>query len=150
MGASTADGGTHAMGNTEEHQLALNTGITARGDPATDRPFDRRTGAGYLRATSRHDYADAQARGNGVTVFVMETTGAFNSQLERVLRYLSTLSRTPLAHDHTQYGTLRHSVRNYYAYHAAAISSAIAAAESRVIIDQATRMSHALALGLAA
>ena len=80
----------------------------------------------------------------------METTGAFNSQLERALRYLATLSRAPLAHDHTQYGTLRHSVRAFYSYHAATISTAIAAAESRVIIDQATHLSHALALGFTA
>ena len=80
----------------------------------------------------------------------METTGAFNSHLERALRYLATLSRTPLAHDHTQYGTLRHSVRDFYTYHAAAVSRAIAAAEARVILDQATHMSHALTLGLCA
>jgi hypothetical protein len=149
-GASTAEGGTHAMGNTEEKQLALNTGVPACGDAATDGPFNRRSGAGHRAATSTHDYADALSRGNGVSVFVMETTGAFNSQLERALRYLAALSRTPLAHDHTQYGTLRHSVRAFYSYHAAAVSAAIAAAESQVIIDQAIHLSHALALGFTA
>ena len=147
-GASTAEGGTHAMGNTEEKLLAQCVGVHARGDPLTDRPFDRRTGEGHLPATTGHDYEDALARGNGVTVFVAETTGAFNPPLEGTLRHLAALSRAPLSHDHTQYGTLRHSVRDFHAYHASAIAAAIAAAESRVIIDRAAHLSHALSLGL--
>ena len=63
--ASTADGGDFAFGNTEEALIVIVLCVAERGAPA-DGPLQRagaRQGHGWVRATTTHDYADAQRRG---------------------------------------------------------------------------------------
>ena len=62
--------------SAEEALIVLVLGVDARGDPATDRALNRETGEGWVAATTGHDYADAQQRGNPVSLLVMETSGA--------------------------------------------------------------------------
>ena len=64
------------MGSTEEALRVKTLGVPARGNKATDPPYDRTTGAGWVAATENHHYADAQRRGHPVTLIVTETTGA--------------------------------------------------------------------------
>ena len=52
-----------------------------------------------MATTTQHDYADAQRRGNPVTVLVMETTGALSTTFARPdharLHVLRHLARVP-------------------------------------------------------
>ena len=50
--ASQADGGRFAFGNTAEHLAVTTLGTTARGH-RSEGPLDRRTGLGWVAATSK-------------------------------------------------------------------------------------------------
>ena len=68
-------------------------------------------------------------------------TGAFNAALYLFLRYLARLAATPSANDTTPYGESRASTTSFYPFHAAAISAAVAAADSDTIrADAAHRL----------
>jgi putative aminopeptidase FrvX len=101
------------------------------------------------QATTDHDYADAQRRGNGVSLFVMETTGAFSTSLDRALRALGKAARRlGPERDHTKYGVSRASTREFYAHHAAAISASAVYSDVAYVLDAAASMSFLLTLGL--
>ena len=67
------------------------------------------TGVGWVRATTAHQYADAQRRGNPATLFVSETTGAISDTLRDTLRVLDRESRLTTSMDSTVYGVARSS-----------------------------------------
>ena len=149
--ASTSDGGRFALGNTEEHLIVQVLGVAERGVP-DDGPMVRagpRAGQGWVRATTDHDYADAQRRGNPVTLLVTETTGAFSPTLNAALHALGKQARAPTTHDSTVYGTSRASPRGFYAHHSASASAAIALADATSVLNGAAAMSFRLAHGLA-
>ena len=144
---STADGGRFALGNTEEDLRYKNLGVAAIGQPS-DGPLDRRTGRGWVAATTAHDYADAQRRGNPVTLLASESTGALAADFARALRALGKTSRLPTTHDSTQYGQSRASPSTFAAHHIAAISSAIVHANILPVLNAAAHMSFLLSMGL--
>ena len=41
-------------------------------------PFDRRTGLGWVAATTKHEYADAQGKGNHVLLLITESSEAMH------------------------------------------------------------------------
>jgi hypothetical protein len=146
--ASTSDGGRFAMGNTEEALAVKTLGIMhSRGSPS-DGPFSRLTGSGWVAATSAHDYVDAQRRGNGVTLLVSEVLGGLSPSTIKFLRALAAAARAPSATDSTVYGQSRASPRHHYTHHLAAISSAIVAADARIILNHAAHASYMLSVGL--
>ena len=122
-------------------------GVAARGDQV-DGPLDRRTGAGWVAKSTDHDYADAQRRGNGVTLFVSENTGALSSDLVECLRALSKQSRLPTTQDSTRYGESSSSPQSFYAHHAAAISAAIVNADADTVANKASSLSVLLSAGV--
>ena len=117
----------------------------ARGDPNTESQLDRVTGDGWVAESVDHDYADAQARGNPVTLLASESTGAISPTFDFCLRALDRESRALGATDFTRYGESRASPRQYYAHHLAAISHAIVAADATTILHVADAMSVDLA-----
>ena len=145
--ASTADGGSFAFGNTEEALRAIVLGVAERGRPA-DGPLDRRTGLGWVAATSDHQYADAQRRGNPVTLLHTESTGALAPTFAALLRVIGRQSRASGSHDSTRYGVSRSSPSTFYAHHSAAISHAIVSADATVLLDSAASINYRLAHGL--
>ena len=122
--------------------------MPAKGDPTRDEPHSRDTGEGFTRATVDHDYADAQRRGNPVTLLVCETTGALSSTFVRALRALGKQARAPTTHDSTRYGLARTSPTSFYVHHVAAISAAIAYADATTVLLAAAAMSFKLAIGI--
>ena len=146
--ASTADGAFFALGNTEEALIVVVVGVEARGDPTTDRALNRETGEGWVAATTDHDYADAQRRGNPVTLLVMETTGALSPTFHGALRALDKQSRAPTTHDSTLYGVSRASPRGFAAHHLARISTAVAVADATTLLLAAAAMSFKLSVGV--
>ena len=64
-----------------------------------------------------------QRRGNLVTLFVMETTGALSPTFYGALRALGKQSRAPTTHDSTLYGVSRASPRGFTPHHLARISA---------------------------
>ena len=147
--ASTSDGGDFAFGNTEEHLRAKVLGLAPRGQEA-DGPLDRRTGLGWVKETTEHDYADALSKGHGVTLIGTESYGGFFAPTARILRVQGRLSKTPGTQDSTAYGSSRSSPKAFYPHHAAAISSCIVCADARTILTEACFLSRALTLGVIA
>jgi hypothetical protein len=147
---STADGGRRAFGNTEEAICYRTTGVLAERDADVGYCADRReTGRGWVRATTDHDYADAQRRGNPITVLGMETTGALMGPLDSALRQLArVVRRLGPERDHTRYGLSRASPHEFYAHHAAAISAAAVYSDAAYVVNAAASMSFLLSLGL--
>ena len=90
-------------------------------------PTDRgpAAGTGWVRATTGHQYADAQQRGNPVTLLVSETTGALSRPFCAALREMGKAARAPGTHDSTCYGTASTSPAAFYGYarHLAEIES---------------------------
>ena len=98
--------------------------------------------------THIHDYADAQRRGNGVTLLVSEVLGGLSPSTVKFLRALAAAARAPSAQDHTVYGQSRASPSHHYPHHLAAISSAIVAADARIILNHAAHACYMLSVGL--
>jgi hypothetical protein len=149
--ASTADGGRFALGNTEEALIVVTIGVDARGAPE-EGPMQRageHAGRGWVRATVDHDYADAQRRGNPVTLLVSESTGALSATFDGALRALAKQARAPTTHDSTVYGIARSSPHSFYAHHTAAISAAIALADAGTILRGTAAAAFRLVHGLA-
>jgi len=149
--ASTADGGDFAFGNTEEALIVVVLGVAERGAPA-DGPLQRagaQQGRGWVRATTTHDYADAQRRGIPCSLLVSETTGALSRDTVRLLLALAKQATAPTTRDSTCYGTARTSPRSYFPHHTAAISAAIALADATSVMHAAAALSFRLSLGLA-
>ena len=155
--ASTTDGHFIALGNTEELLREITLGVPARGD-GDERPLDRATGEGRVEARDG-DYADALTKGTEVHLLITETTGAFSRSLEKALRALATVAKLPEVDDTTIYGISRASPRSFYGHHAcisrasplsfyghhaAAVSAAVAFAESTVLRDKACSLADEL------
>ena len=79
-------------------------GVAERGDRA-DGPLDRRTGVGWVAASTKHDYANALSRGRSVTLLTSESSGAIAADYAACLRALDKQSRLPETQDSTRYGT---------------------------------------------
>ena len=124
-------------------------GVAARGDQAAG-PLDRRTGEGWVAKSTDHDYADAQRRGNGVTLFVTETTGALASGFVDCLRAMDKQSRLPTTHDSTCYGESSSSPRTFYTHHLAAISAAIVQHDAEIAANAAASLNFHMSVGLGA
>ena len=86
-----------ALGNTEEALRASVLGIHPHRPrlPVRCPPGPAHRPRMAVAATSDHDYADAQRRGNPVTLLVSENTGALSAEFVRCLRALSMQSRVP-------------------------------------------------------
>ena len=145
---STADGGDFAFGNTEEALRAKVFGLDERGDKAKG-PLDRRTGLGWVAARAG-DYADALAKGHGVTMLGCESTGALFTAFLLVLRTLGRAAVAPGTHDSTVYGTSRASPQSFFPHHIAAISSAVVRADATTIHNAASSMSFKISIGMPA
>ena len=145
---SQADGGRVAFGNTEESLIRDVLGVAERGC-ADDGALNRSTGAGWVRATTNHQYADAQRRGNPTTLFVSETTSAVSDTLRDTLRALDRESRLPTSMDSTVYGVARSSPQRFYAHHLAAHSSAVTFADVVTLHMYATELQFKLSAGIA-
>ena len=100
------------MSNTLEHLIVDVIGVAERG-VESDGPFVRANGTGWVRATTKHQYADAQARNNPVTLLACESTGALSSTFYNALVALDKESRLKTTHDSTIYGTARSSPRTF-------------------------------------
>lgn len=124
---------------------------TARTHPTiTDLSYRRKLIIYRVAATTDHDYADAQRRGNPVTLLHTETTGALSATLSQCLTALDQLSRARGSHDSTCYGLARASPRTFLAHHTAAISTAIVQADALTVVNHAAHLSFMLANGLTA
>ena len=141
---SEADGWLFALGGTEERLTRTVLGVPARGSPAHDPPLDRCTGQGWVRETPAPDYADALAKGFGVTLLVAETTGAVSPIFEAMLRRLGRLSTAPGTTDYTSYGASPSSPGTFYRHHLAAHSAAIVHADATTILDKVAALSFFL------
>ena len=136
-----------AFGNTVEHLRSTVLGLSARGDPS-DGPLDRRTGTGWVAETTDHDYADAQAKGHGVSLLATESTGAIDLAFILLLRSLGKQSTAPGSQDHTVYGTARSSPHTFFAHHTSAISAAVVTADAEIVLNTAASMCLRLSLGV--
>ena len=146
--ASQADGGRFAFGNTAEHLTVTTLGTKARGH-RSEGPLDRRTGLGWVAATTNHDYADAQRKGNYVLLLITESSGAMHRDLVRVLHGLALQSSLTTTEDSTQYGTARTSPSSFLAHHLASISAAVVYADAQELCTAGKATSHGLTIGLA-
>ena len=112
-------------------------------------PLDRRTGLGWVAATDKHDYADAQRKGNHVLLLITENSGAMHRDLVRALHGLAAQSRLATSEDSTQYGTARTSPSSFFAHHLANVSAAVVYADAQELCTAGKATSHGLTIGLA-
>ena len=116
---------------------------------ASEGPFDRLTGAGWVRA-EHGQYSDAIAKGHPVMLLGMESTGAMFHVFALHLQLLGRLSTTPGTHDSTVYGTAPASPKTFYRHHTAAISAAVVYADANVLLNAAASASFELTRDLPA
>ena len=91
----TAEGHVYAFGCTEEKLRKLIFGLKQIGSPSDDK-YDRTKGAGYVAACDGQ-YADALSRNIGVSLLLVETTGALGAAFMTILRILAKQARLFLA-----------------------------------------------------
>ena len=103
-----------------------------------------------MQATYDHQYADAQRRGNPVTLLVSESTGAISPDFFRALCALDKQSRLRTTHDATTYGVSRSSPRTFLDHHLAAHSSAVVLADATTLHSFGTALAFRLSIGIAA
>ena len=112
------------------------------------RAFDRATGEGFVGAC-KGQYADALAKGHGVSLHHAESTGALGAVFMATLRVLAVRqSRLRGATDLTQYGKGRASSKAFLTHHVANISTAIQAADANAVLNAASARSLRQSLGL--
>ena len=70
-------------------------------------------------------------------LLVAETTGALSPNVIFALRSCARVASMPTGNDTTVYGTSRTSPQSFFSHHLAAISAAIAQAESHVLTTYA-------------
>ena len=126
--------------------MSLLFGLAQIGDPG-DRAFDRATGEGFV-AACQGQYADALAKGHGVSLHHAESTGALGPVLMATLRILARQSRLQGATDGTRYGEGRASSKAFLTHHVANISTAIQVADANSVLAAASHRSLRQSLGL--
>ena len=133
---STADGWRVAFGSTLEKLTFDVLGVSGRGAPGER--WDRCAGTGYVAPFTGNDYADAQAKGHGVTLLTCETTGAVSPVLEALLRHLGKLARAHGTVDHTQYDTTSRSApQTFYDHHLSSVAAAVVYADATTCLNAA-------------
>ena len=111
-------GHLYGFGNTEEKYRVNILGCKARGNKATDRPFDHSTGAGWV-AGRRGDYYDALVnKRSKVVPFIVESYGGIAPHSRAAIRRLARRATAKGARDRTIYGETRISTRSLYTHHA--------------------------------
>ena len=145
---STVDGDRFAFGCTEEALRRKVYGLKAVGSDG-DQPFNRVTGQGRVLACDG-DYADALRKKYGVLLLVSESTGALSASVVYLLRMLARTASLPTGNDTTVYGTARTSPQSFFLHHITAISSAIAGAESKAVLEDAATRNFLLTLAMRA
>ena len=101
-----------------------------------------------MRETLTHQYADAQRRGNPVSLHVAESTGAVSPSFDAAFRTLDKESRLKTTHDSTVYGIARSSPRTFYAHHMAAHSAAVVMADAVTLGSHATMLAFRQSIGM--
>ena len=86
------------MRHTAEYLTVTTLGTKEQGHQS-EGPLDRRTGLGWVAATAKHDYADAQRKGNYVLLLITENSGAMHRHLVRGLHGLALQSRLATSED---------------------------------------------------
>ena len=118
------------------------------GAPRATPAVDRTKGAGYV-AECDGQYADALSRNIGVSLLLVETTGALGAAFMTILRILAKQTRLPGATDITQYGEGRASTKAFLTHHVANISTVVQAADAHTVlsaaVSRAQRLSHGFA-----
>ena len=145
--ASQADGGRFAFGNSAEYLIVDSLGTEEHGHQSQG-PLDRRTGLGWVAATTKHDYADAQRKGNHVLLLITENSGAMHRDLVRALHELAVQARLNTSEDSTQYGTARTSPSSFFAHHLANISAAVVYTDAQELCLAGKATSFRLTIGL--
>ena len=123
-------------------------GAKQRGTPADDW-LDRRSGRGRVNATDGQ-YSDAIAKGHPVRLWTVEGSGAVNGLLQLTIRQLARIASTSSGNGTTIYGSSRASTTDFYPHHITAIATAVTAANSKIILAQASNSTKLLALTAAA
>ena len=90
-----------------------------------DKPFNHRTGLGYVAPHAGH-YADALSKGTNVVLVLVETTGAVHPNVASMLRAWHNEAGEPGHADRTKYGTSRSATRSFFSHHLRLISLAAA------------------------
>ena len=113
-------------------------GLRPQGGRLRRRPaLQPRDGPGPRPRLHDGDYADALRKKYGVLLLVSESTGALSASVVYLLRMLARTASLPTGNDTTVYGTSRTSPQSFFPHHLAAISAAIAQAESHTLITYA-------------
>ena len=92
-------------------------------------------------AACQGQYADALAKGHGVSLHHAESTGALGPVLMATLRILARQSRLQGATDNTHYGEGRASSKAFLTHHVANISTAIQVADANSVLVAASHRS---------
>jgi len=119
------------------HKTAEGEPAQARLRPQADRqPLRRQVrphqGAAYV-AECDGQYAHALGRNIGVSLLLVETTGALGAAFMTILRILAKQTRLPGATDLTQYGEGRASTKAFLTHHVANISTVVQAADAHIV-----------------
>ena len=129
-------GHLYGFGNTEEKYRVNILGCKARGNKATDRPFDHSTGAGWVEGR-RGDYYDALAnKRSKVAPFIVESYGGIAPHSRAALRRLARRATAKGARDRTIYGETRISTRSFYTHHVQRIVKNVVYYDALNIIEQ--------------
>ena len=111
-------------------------GCKARGNKATDRPFDHSTGAGWV-AGRRGDYYDALVnKRSKVVPFIVESYGGIAPHSRAAIRRLARRATAKGARDRTIYGETRISTRSFYTHHVQRIVKNVVYYDALNIIEQ--------------
>ena len=145
-GPCTADGWRVAFGGTEEHLTRTTLGLRERGSPEAYSPTRRLDGVGWVAAFGG-DYADARAKGFGLTLCVAETSGAVSPTFDALLRAHDRVSREPGTQDYTRYGVSPASPHTFRRHHLAAHAAAVVFTDAATLAADAASKSFWLARG---
>ena len=118
-----------AFGCTEEKLLHTIFGCKARGSES-DKPFDHKSGEGWVRAHKGHYHDAIHVKKNTVFAFIADDFGGVTKASDNSLRYLAKQASVG-PRDGTRYG--ESSTTDFYCHHTIAVSLAVVISVAKAI-----------------
>ena len=130
-------GHVHGFGSTFEEYSKLTYGLKQRGSPR-DRPFDHKSGKGYVAPHKGHYHDALYVKKLRVVMLLIEALGGIAPPARAHIAKLARRSEGRGATDRTKYGGTRISTKSFYVHHSQMMVKAAVMHDAKAILKQVT------------
>ena len=141
-------GHIYGFGSTLEDYEKKTYGLKQRGSPR-DRPFDHKTGKGYVAPHKGHYHDALYVKRLRVIMLLVEATGGISPAACAHISMLARRSRGRGATDRTRYGGTRISTKSFYVHHSQMLAKAAVVYNAKAMRKKITCLKQSICTGAA-